>query len=242
MKVKVTNGDFWYKDKIGEVFEVTEHSKYYDGELWKVVDPVNSIETGLYKKDCEEVKEMPKFNIGSKVIIRDGSEDDGRTAVIIGTGSFFPWRIKYDNDNFDDPTELFNESQLELVDNQWMDKATALKLCIDGAKIVPEEASHPQTHMYFNGNNFMYYGGISRTHKVATYHFEPTKWKLWQPPTPPKPKFAVDELCLDQDLFYAVVVSMEHDGKQWKYTVSNSTKDNGEEFYEYLSESELTKV
>lgn len=177
---------------------------------------------------------MSKFNIGSKVIVRDGSKDDGRTGEIIGHGSRYPWRVQY-NDN-DSETELFTENELELItEPQLLTKEEALCLCIHGTKVMSADTNASTEHyMDFNGIHFEWHHG---KHK-GIVNSMPTKFKLWEPP---KPKFTVDSFVVFEE-DYVKIIAAEYKHGSHRYYVSKGTYVNCKEDCVIADESELTAV
>lgn len=181
---------------------------------------------------------MSKFNIGSKVIVRDGSEDDGRTGVIIGYGSMYPWRIQYDDN--DSENELFRENELELIQElQRLTKEEALCLCIHGTKIV-NEFHEGLWHIYWNGSEFRSTNGIDD--ELANYVIDGAdedSWGIYEPPKP-KPKFSVDDFVMDKsDKAYMRISKVIIDGSDISYEVTSYADESGDVFRD---ESQLAKI
>lgn len=55
MKVKIINGSGWYKDKVGEVFEVEEISLSYEYIVYQ--SKLKHVRAYISMKDCEEIQE-----------------------------------------------------------------------------------------------------------------------------------------------------------------------------------------
>jgi hypothetical protein len=238
MKIKVTkcsDSNWWYKGFVGKVFEVAKE----DDEDYFVIHHGKSDRYLVDKTDCEIVQDKLKFSIGSKVIVRDYSEDHGKTGIIIEEPmGYYHWRIRYD---CDEETELFNANELELIqESQYLTKEEALKLCIDGAKVVNEYVHGNEAHILWDDKEFMlsYDANESSTQK-ANGVLRGERWKLWTPPQPPTPKFTTDTFVIDKDGDYGRIVSMEYEDGTWVYSLSDCV---GNDCLWEAEETELTVV
>jgi len=180
---------------------------------------------------------MSKFNINSKVVVRDGSENDGRTGVIIDTAVYYSWRIRYDDFG---NTENFHEKDLELVpDKQWLTYEQAMLLCIQGTP-VQHEGQPKDNHIEFNGSSFVGQDERGSTWTSYVQNCKGSRWKVYEAPVS-EPKFPNGTfVCEVADGDYWRVLASEYVGGQWKYFVTNNEKDNDVEDAYELSEPSLT--
>jgi len=234
MKIKVTKGrnSCWYNDFIGEIFEVTNDRRGYYTVKHNGTDDICVVN----HEDCEVI---PEFTIGSKVIVRDNSEDDGRTGVIIGTDDVYPWRIRYDSNG---ENELFFEGCLELVpEEQWLTKEAALCLAIKGAKVINKGTRKDTTYVYWNGRGFVVNIKDDTEYPLESPRADDTHWKIWIPPTPPKPKFSIDSFVIFEECYVRIIDSEFKHGNH-RYYVSKGTFANAKSDCMVADETELTEV
>jgi hypothetical protein len=189
----------------------------------------------------------PKFSIGSKVKITQKEHcSHGKIGEITDTTRYedCPWRVSFDGVRGD----VFGENDMELVvDNPWLSKEDALCLCIRGAKMTNDLAESAESFMDFDGENFIWhYDNTEVSNKVVGFlaMFAADKFKLWTPPTPPKPKFTVGDFVVESNGDYWRIVCSEYVNGKHRYFLGNNTNNNigcKEDCWECY-ESELSAV
>jgi hypothetical protein len=249
MKIKITKAiseEAWYTRLIGEIFEVT--GKTRNGKHYYVIHDGITELFCVNKEDCEEVtmEETKEFKVGDEVRVIKGYvgslkiyQDKTGFIESIDNSRLHPYRIK----GFDDTigyTAKWSADELELVEPKEavLTKVEALKLCIDGALVVDENSVHPESHVSFDGDDFVYHNGNTGAISKGIGHTY-GQWKLWTPPAPPKPKFSIGQFVSDYDGDYVRINSMEYKEDTWEYIVGYGDKDNGTG---NRTESELSEV
>lgn len=243
--IKATSEEAWYTGLIGEIFEVT--GKTRNGKHYYVI---HDDTTGLFcvnKEDCEDVtmEETKEFKVGDEVSkLKPGdpiciletsglaSHYKGETEATLlhKRGSFWVVRMN------DGHTQYLREDQIEPKEPV-LTKAEALKLCIDGAFVVNEETDENH-YIYWNGKDFMTHSTFGNDWKTDGF-LDAKQWKLWTPPTPPKPKFSIGQFVADNDNDYVLIESMEYKDSEWVYTARYGTLVGD---IQESKESELSEV
>lgn len=137
--------------------------------------------------------------------------------------------------------QCINKDDCEVVkEEQWMSKEDALKLAIDGAKVMSAEDGASTIHyMDFNGINFVWH--VHDSKDTGIVGAMPTKFKLWTPPTPPNPKFAEGEFVVYEE-DYVKIFDSEYIHGSHRYYVTGGTWVKCKEDCAIADESELSKA
>ena len=254
MKVKITKSSsphYWYADKVGEIFEVTE-DQVFSGDHKVTNGPYKY--SLISKEDCEEVtmaqakEESKEFKVGDEVRVIKGCigglriyQDKTGYIESVDNGKFHPYRIKgfY---NTEGHIAVWSAKELEHAEPKepMLTKEEALKAAIDGAKVT-NETNTDECYVYFGKHGFMFHNGITGENWAASWALEGKRWKLWTPPTPPKPKFSIDQFVLYEESYYKII-DTEYKHGSHRYFISGGIYANTKDNCQIADESELTEV